>query len=156
MTKHATNDPSKRLWHRHEDGTAAIEFGLLAPLLVSLLLCGAEIGYFIQQTMMVNSAVEAGIAVAAKRGFDSAAITAAILTNAATPGLEATPAPSLFCGCVANNAVKPTPCDATCAGNVVPGHYVKVGAQLTPQSIMPSAILPLPTLITAQSTTRLN
>lgn len=156
MTKHIMNDQPKNAKSCYEGGTAAIEFGLLAPLLVSLLLCSAEIGYFIQQRMMVNSAVEAGIAVAAKRGFDSAAITAAILTNAATPGLEATPAPSLFCGCVANNAVKPTPCDVPCAGKVVPGHYVKVGAQLKPQSIMPSAILPLPALITAQSTTRLN
>ena len=155
MTKHATNDPPKRLWHRHEEGTAAIEFGLLAPLLVSLLLCGAEIGYFIQQTMMVNSAVEAGIAVAAKRGGDSAAITSAILTNAALPGLEAVTSPP-FCGCVANNTVTKTPCDGTCASKLVPGHYVTVGAKLKPRSIMPSAILPLPTLITAQSTTRLN
>jgi Flp pilus assembly protein TadG len=156
MTKHIMGGSLKNTRRRREEGTAAIEFGLLAPLLVSLLLCGLEIGYFTQQTMMVNSAVEAGIAVAAKRGFDSAAITAAILTNAAMPGLEATPAPSLYCGCVVNSAVTSIACDKTCAGSVVPGHYVKVGAQLKPQSIMPTAILPLPPLITAQSTTRLN
>ncbi len=156
MTNDTKDDPPKKAWRSYDEGTAAIEFGLLVPLLVTLLLCCAEIGFFIQQTMMVNSAVEAGIAVAAKRGFDSAAITDAILTNAATPGLEATPAPSLFCGCVAKNEVAPTPCDGTCTGNLVPGHYVKVGAKLKPQSIMPSAILPLPELIAAQSTTRLN
>jgi Flp pilus assembly protein TadG len=156
VTKYTTDDPPNRAWRSHTEGTAAIEFGLLVPLLVTLLLCCAEIGFFIQQTMMVNSAVEAGVTVAAKRGFNSAAITDAILTNAATPGLEATPAPSLFCGCVAKNAVTAVPCDRTCPGNLVPGHYVKVGAKLKPQSIMPSAILPLPGLITAQSTTRLN
>jgi hypothetical protein len=140
VTKYTTDDPPNKAWRSHTEGTAAIEFGLLVPLLVTLLLCCAE----------------AGVAVAAKRGFDSAAITDAILTNAATPGLEATPAPSLFCGCVAKNAVTAASCDRICPGNLVPGHYVKVGAKLKPQSIMPSAILPLPGLITAQSTTRLN
>jgi Flp pilus assembly protein TadG len=155
MRRTRDNQPNKP-WRLNKEGTAAIEFGLLVPLLVTLLLGCAEIGFFIQQTMVVNSAVEAGVAVASKRGFDAKEITNAILSNAATLDLKATPAPSLFCGCAVKSAIAQTPCDAKCAGNLVPGHYVKVGAELKPQSIMPSAILPLPTTITAQSTIRLN
>jgi Flp pilus assembly protein TadG len=152
-----TGDHSaKKASARNQRGTAAIEFGLLVPLLVALLLSGAEIGYFIQQTMVVNSAVEAGIAVAAKNGFDAKEIRSAILSNAPMPGMAVTPAPQLFCGCVASNSVAQTPCDTLCPGNVVPGHYLTVGAQITAQTILPRAMLPLPSQIAVKSTTRLN
>jgi Flp pilus assembly protein TadG len=156
MAERPHDHPPKKAWRLDKAGIAAIEFGLLVPLLVALLLSCAEIGFFVQQTMVVNSAVEAGILVAAKRGFDANAITSAILNNVTTPGLTATPAPSLFCGCAAGNAITPIACDTKCAGNLTAGQYVKLGAALTPQTIMPTAILPLPTTITAQSTIRLN
>ena len=141
--------------HRRVAGTASIEFGLLIPVLVTLLLCCAEIGFFIQQTMLVNRAVEAGVSVAKMRGFDTGAIISAILTNERIPNLRVTP-PSLYCGCIVNRTVKPVACDAKCAGNLIPGHYTDIGAQLKAQTILPGGFLPLPDSIVVQATTRLN
>lgn len=149
-------NPAKKVSWRNERGTIAIEFGLLLPLLAALLLSVAEIGFFIQQTMVVNSAVSVGIAVASKNGFNAKEITSAMLNDAEVPGIEVTPAPRLFCGCPVQNSITETPCDRRCAGNVTPGHYLTVGAQLKPQTIMPGGTLPLPSLIAVQSTTRLN
>jgi Flp pilus assembly pilin Flp len=148
--------PAKKASVRNERGTAAIEFGLLIPLLAALLLSGAEIGFFIQQTMVVNSAVAVGVAVASKNGFDAKEITSAILNDAEVPGMAVTPAPKLFCGCAVKNSVAEIRCDGQCAGNIAPGHYLTVGARLKPQTIMPGGTLPLPSLIAVQSTTRLN
>jgi len=157
MKNPARENRPKRIRSPGNEGSAAIEFGLLVPLLVTLLLGCAEIGYFIQQTMMVHSAVDAGITLAAKRGFDLKAITNAVLDTTTEPGLQATPAPVLFCGCVAKEAVEASPCDATCKSDgLVPGHYVRVGAALKPRSILPNTMLPLPEIINAQSTIRLN
>jgi Flp pilus assembly protein TadG len=143
-------------WPLDKRGTAAIEFGLVIPLLITLLLCCAEIGFFIQQKMTVNTAVEAGISAATKRGFDSKQITESVLHSTTMLGLEATPAPALFCGCVRKGVVTQTACDVKCSGNLVPGHYVKISAKLKPQTIMPSSFLPLPKVISIQATTRLN
>ena len=144
-----------RLSFTDRRGTAAIEFALIVPLLVTLLLCCAEIGYFVYQSMLVNSAVESG-AMAAKQEFNATAVTSAILTGAGLPGIQASPAPSLFCGCVVRNTVVAAACDSKCSGNLVPGHYALIGARLTPQSIMPGNILPLPTTIAVQTVVRLN
>lgn len=156
MIARARENPGKSASPRDKRGSTAVEFGLFVPLLAALVLSAAEIGFFIQQTMVVNSAVAVGIAVASKQGFNAKAITSAILNDAEVAGITVLPEPRLFCGCPANGGVTETRCDAQCAGKVAPGHYMTVGAQMKPQTIMPGGTLPLPSLIAVQSTTRLN
>jgi Flp pilus assembly protein TadG len=139
-----------------KEGMAAIEFGLIVPFLAAMLLCCAEIGFFIAQTMQVNMAVAAGVTVAAQQGFDAKSIENAIVTDTGKQGIAASPAPVRFCGCVNNGAVTQTACDGTCPGNLVPGHYARISATLKPQSIVPAGLSPLPDTINVQSTTRLN
>lgn len=140
-----------------KEGMAAIEFGLIVPFLVAMLLCFAEIGFFISQTMQVNMAVSAGVIVAAQQGFDAKNIEDAILNDTGKQGIQASPAPVRFCGCADKGTVTQTACDGTCPGNLVPGHYARISATLKTQSIVPGGLLlPLPDTISVQSTTRLN
>jgi TadE-like protein len=156
MDKDSGTVRRRKPWHCWKRGSAAIEFGLLVPLLVTLLLGCAELGFFIQQTMAVNNAVEAGITLAAKKGFDAAAISSAVLNGASLPGLQASPAPTVFCGCVVGGVVTQSACDVKCSNSLLPGHYARIGATVKAQTIMPTAMLPLPDTIAVQMTTRLN
>ena len=94
--KHRVAGHSK---HRGIAGTAAIEFGLSIPLLVIIVMGVAELGFAMYGKMQVYNSVEAGALYAAKNGFDSAGITAAVVNATGTQGITATPAPVQFCGC---------------------------------------------------------
>ena len=84
---HDQRDPhQKRAPRLDKKGMAAIEFGLFIPLFATALLCCAELGFFIEQTMQVNTAIQAGVTVAAQQGFEVAAIQNAISTNTGVAG----------------------------------------------------------------------
>ena len=145
---------------RRESGTAAIEFGLLIPILLILLIGTVEVGRAMYQAMQVNNAVEAGMLYAAKNGFDAGGIAAAVVNATGTQGITATPTPTLFCGCPNASGVSikmlcdppPPPC---ADGNPM-GQYVQINAALDHQTILPYLGLPLPTTLKAQSIVRLH
>jgi Flp pilus assembly protein TadG len=146
--------PKKR--RRAESGTAALEFGLAAPLLLIMLMGLVELGSAMYQTMQVYNAVEAGALYAAKNGYDAAAISAAVVNATGTPGITATPAPVQFCGCPDASGIVETACNATCNDGKPPGQYVRISAALTRVTILPYPALGLPDTLTAQSVVRLN
>src|SRR5687768_2593828 len=84
---------------RGEAGLAALEFGLLAPFLVLLLVAATEIGSSVYQAMQAQNAAEAGAVYVSKHGFNVAGITSAVANATAAASIAATPAPSQFCGC---------------------------------------------------------
>ena len=137
-------------------GSAAIEFGIVAPVLVILFVAVAEVGYTAYQAMQVQNAVEAGALYAIKNGWNSASISAAIVNATNSPSIAATPAPAQFCGCPGTTGVLATSCTSTCAGGYTPGNYIQINAALTRQSIVPGSGLPLPTTLSAQSIIRTN
>jgi Flp pilus assembly pilin Flp len=61
-------------------GTAAIEFGLFAPLLLIMLVYAVELGSGVFEAMQVQNAAEAGALYAAKYGWNAAGISAAVIT----------------------------------------------------------------------------
>ena len=150
---------------RDESGTAAIEFALVAPFLLILMVGVVELGVAMYESMQVSAAVEAGILYAAANGFDSASISAAVTAAAPMPpafrAVTATPAPTEFCGCpdgsgsVANLGTAP-PCSTTaCAGETAAGAYVQVSASLDRLVLLP-ARWGLPSTFTATAVIRIH
>jgi Flp pilus assembly protein TadG len=142
---------------RRSRGVAAVEFGLLAPLLLILLTGIVEIGMAGYQAMQVQAAVEAGVLYAAKNGAsDLAGVTQAVLNATGTAGVTASPAPLAFCGCPTTSGVvsQNSDCTTPCSDGKAPSQYVKVSAAVPHQTIMPFLTLPIPASMTAQSTVR--
>jgi Flp pilus assembly protein TadG len=137
-------------------GSAAIEFGIAAPLFVILVLGVIEAGYAAYQAMQVQNAVEAGALYAVKHGWDSARISAALVSATDTAGITATPSPTQFCGCPGVSGIISATCSSTCADGNSPGQYVQINAAITRRSLILSTNLPLPATFTAQSIVRLN
>lgn len=144
-----------RAWRDAVAGTAAIEFALSVPIFFILLVGAVEVGFSMYQSMQVFNSVEAGAVYAAKYGWNTNGIAAAVTNATGTTGISATPAPVKFCGCPAASGVTVTACDVTCANGNTPGEYVRINAALLRQSIIPYASFSLPTSLTAQSIIRL-
>jgi Flp pilus assembly protein TadG len=137
-------------------GAVAVEFAIVAPLLLILVFGAAEIGYSAYQAMQVQDAVEAGALYVSKKGWSSSGITTAVQSATDVAGLAVTPAPAQFCGCPGTTGVAAISCASICTGGNSPGHYVQINATLTRQSLIPNSGLPLPTTFTAQSIVRSN
>lgn len=136
-------------------GSAAIEFGLILPVLLILLAGLVEIGFAVREAMQVQDAAEAGAAYAIKYGWNSVAISAAVVNATGATGITASPAPVQFCGCPAAGGVTTVLCTATCTGGVAPGTYVRVSASITHSAILDNLSLPIPTTLTGHATVRL-
>jgi Flp pilus assembly protein TadG len=126
-------------------GNAAVELGLIAPVLVGLLVPIADYGIYIYDRMQLQLAAQAGTEYAAKVGWVPDGIQNAIVNAAPSLNLTAanvTPQPfdaahATFCGCTNGNSIAPQACSdpntgqrATCTNNaaVLVGTYVSVGA----------------------------
>jgi len=140
--------------HSARRGTAAIEFALIAPLFIVIVIEITELGFAAYQAQQVQSAVEAGMLYAAKRGWDANGVTQAILSATDATGLSATPAPAEFCGCPETASIAPADCSVQCADGSPVGQYVQVSAALPRQSILPAGALPLPDTLSARATVR--
>lgn len=140
---------------RGERGVAAVEFGLAVPFLTVLLLAITELGLGAYQAMRVADAAEAGALYAAKYGFDSSGIQAAVVNAAGTAsGVTASPAPVQFCGCPDTSGIGVVSCSSTCSDGGTPGTYIRVYAAIPHETIFSFPMTPLPSTFTAQSTVR--
>lgn len=134
-------------------GTAAVEFALLAPLLISVLAAFADLGIGAYRHMQVVDAAEAGAQFAVRQGYNSAAIQGAV---AGATGLSSVSTSSTqFCGCPSGTALVTVGCGTTCPGGGAAGDYVSVSAQTQYTPLLPYPGLPTPLTLSAQSTVRL-
>jgi len=136
-------------------GSAAIEFAIVAPLLMILIIGAAEVGYSAYQAMQVQNAVEAGALYAVKNGSGASGITNAVLQATDVTGLAVVPPPAKFCGCPGNSGIVAEPCTSSCANGYPPGQYIQINATLARRTLIPNSGLPLPTVLSAQSIVRL-
>jgi Flp pilus assembly protein TadG len=139
---------------RSQQGAAALEFAILAPVMVILIVSSIELGFAIRDQLRVQAASAAGAFYAMNKGFDSAGISAAVLSGAAGTGLAATPAPVLFCGCPQTTGIAAATCGATCADGIAARQYAQVSASIPRTTVLGSS-LGLPATMTAQSIGRL-
>src|SRR5579863_536415 len=97
---------SSRLWRvlksfaPSRGGSAAIELGLLLPMIAGMVVPLADLGMGAYAEMQLQNAVQAGAGNALTNGFNPNTITSIVQTNAASlSGLNVTPAPKQQCGC---------------------------------------------------------
>lgn len=141
-----------------ECGSVAIEFGLLAPMLVLIAIGTIDIGTAAYRAMQVQAAAEAGAIYVSENGFDATGISSAV-TNAisSTRPISATPAPSLFRACPTSSGLVEQACTSTCTcgDGSSPGQYVRISAQITPEPPILSG-LGLPTTLSGEAVIRIN
>jgi Flp pilus assembly protein TadG len=135
-------------------GALSIEFAVIAPTLVLMLIGVLDLGMGIYRKMQVQNAAQAGAAYAVLHGFTSSSIESAV-TSATSFGVSASPAPSEFCGCASSGGVTAATCGSTCSGGSSPGTYVTVSAQGTYTTLLPYPGIPNSYTLSAQSTVRL-
>lgn len=124
---------------RDETGVSAVEFALIAPLLVMMLLMMTDFGMAIQQRMTMNHILRIG-AEAAMRGASDAQIAAtlqAAVDDHATARMSTlTVAPPMrMCRCPQTGNL-PVACTEDCAGGEAPDLFHEFSATLPYRSIL--------------------
>jgi len=122
-----------------ERGNAAVEFAIIAPVLVGLLVPIADFGLYIYDQMQLNLAAQAGMEYAARNGWNPTGIQQAAIN--ASPSLKLAVSnvnASQFCGCASGTTIAQQNCSdpntgqqAHCgnnAANPLVGTYVNVTA----------------------------
>jgi Flp pilus assembly protein TadG len=135
-------------------GAAAIEFGVVAAILMLMSVALTDVGMGFYRKMQVQNAAQAGARYAMRYGFLSSLIQNAV--TAATPNgdIAATPAPTQFCGCPTASGIAVSDCTSTCTDGGAAGSYVSVSAQTSYSTILSYPGLPKTFNLTAQATAR--
>jgi Flp pilus assembly protein TadG len=136
-------------------GVAAVEFAILAPLLILMLIAMVDLGIGILRKMQVENAAHAGGQYAMLLGFNSSSIATAVSSATSFTGITVSPAPTKFCGCPTTSGVTVTDCSATCTGGSTAGSYVTVSAQAQYDTLFSYPMIPKSFVLTAQSTVRI-
>lgn len=126
-------------------GAAAVEFAIVLPLLVMLVLGLVEYGTGLWEAMMVGNAARAGAYYAALKGWSGsnppANIETAVTSATQLGSILASPVPTQHCFCPSASSglvavpgscsVSPPVCGTcTCSDGVTPaGYYIQVNAQ---------------------------
>jgi Flp pilus assembly protein TadG len=136
-------------------GVAAVEFAILVPVLILLVLATADVGLAAYADIQVQSAAEAGVGYAFLHGYDSTAISSAVTGADALSGLSATPAPAQFCGCPGSTGVTATTCGSSCGNGNNAGTYVKASATAVYHTLISYPIIPNKYTFASTSTVRI-
>jgi Flp pilus assembly protein TadG len=144
-------------------GAAIVEFALILPFLILLMVGLFDLGFGAYQSMQVHAAAEAGAQYAAIKypggswtQAQITAIAAAVTGATGTSGIAATPAPSQVCGCPDGGIFTLKPSCGTCPSGSSPGVYASVSAQVTYSPVLPYPGLPDPLTLTGQAYRRIN
>jgi Flp pilus assembly protein TadG len=136
-------------------GAAAVEFGIVVPLLALMVTGVIDLGLGIYYKMQVEDAAQIGAQWAIRNGFDATNISIAVTSATNASAISASPAPVQFCGCATGSSVSTATCGATCPGGTQAGTYATVSAQKTYNTILSYPIFPSSYDFTAQATARL-
>jgi len=137
-------------------GVAAIEFAMMAPTLVFLLMGIFDVGQMTYTSMQVRAAAHAGAQYVYANPSNCTASGISTAVTSATPSLTVSASPTPVCGiqaCVTNNVLVTT-ANSTCPSGDPPGTYASISAKATFTPVAPWSTLILPTTITASSEIR--
>lgn len=136
-------------------GVAAIEFGIMIPLLSLMVVSVTDIGLALYRKMQVENAAQAGAQYAIVRGFDETGVTGAVTAATNSTTITASPKPYQFCGCPTSAGVSTVSCGAICPSGAQAGTYAMVSAQGTFYTLVNYQIVAATYTYSAQSTARL-
>jgi Flp pilus assembly protein TadG len=141
-----------RLW-KDRTGVTAVEFAIIAPVMVLMFICMADLGIGVYTDMQVNNAAQYGTEYALAKGYDSSAISSAVRTSTSLSGVNVTP--TQFCGCPSSGSIVSNSCSATCSDGSKSGTFVQVAVSDTYATMLRYPGLPSSFNLTAQSTVRI-
>ena len=136
-------------------GVAAVEFAIVAPPLILLMVCTADVGMGMYRKLQVQNAAQIGSAYAVAHGFQADSISNAVRSATAFSSIVAQPTPSQSCGCASNTGVTSAACNSTCVDGTISGTYVTVSAQGSYTTLLPYPVLPNTFTFVNQSTVRI-
>jgi Flp pilus assembly protein TadG len=140
---------------RAQDGGAALEFAIIAPIMAAILVPTVDLGMGFYQQMQVQDAAQAGAQYAMAHGWNSTSIQNAVTNATSLASISASPAPAKSCGCPNNGSVAAAACSSTCADGQPAGTYVFVNAQAVYTTLFPYPALGSSVALTAQATARI-
>lgn len=123
-------------------GVAAIEFAMIVPVLLFMMVAIVDFGLAIYSDMEVQNAAQAGAQYAIAHGFNATSIAQAVTSATNLPGITVSVGPTKFCGCPSSIGVANAACNSTCSGGSTSGTYVTVSAQGTYTTIVPYPLIP--------------
>ena len=136
-------------------GAVALEFGLLIPVLSTIVVGVTDLSIGFARKMAVQEAAEAGAQYAALHGYSSGAISTAITSATNLAGVTATPAPTSSCGCASGTTIAAATCGSTCASGQKAATYVTSSAQYSYSMILNYPGLSNPVTLSAATTNRI-
>lgn len=138
---------------RFSRAAAAVEFALLAPLLVALLVAIVDLGLALKEWMRVHYAAQAGAQFAGRYGWDAAGIAAAV--ELAGSNSEITANPQRICGCPGASGIVAVDCATPCADGAGPNDYAMISAQSVYTTILSYPGLANPLVLSAEALARI-
>jgi Flp pilus assembly protein TadG len=123
----------RRIWE-NRSANAAVEFALVAPVLVYVMLSASDLALASWQKGQVGNAARAGAQYAAVNGWNNTGVTAA--AQSAT-SLTVSVAASSYCGCAGATGVTQQTCGTTCSAGGSAATYVTVTASANYTPISP-------------------
>ncbi|MDN4985206.1 MULTISPECIES: TadE/TadG family type IV pilus assembly protein [unclassified Bradyrhizobium] len=138
-----------------ERGVAAIEFGIMIPILSLMVVSVTDIGLAVFRKMQVEDAAQAGAQYAIIHGFDASGISSAVTSATNSTAVTASPGPVKFYGCPTGTGVSVVSAGTVCTGGAQAGTYATVSAQATYYTLINYQIIAVAYTYNAQSTTRL-
>lgn len=136
-------------------GAAAIEFGVVVPMLALMVTAVIDIGLGVHSKMQLEDAAQAGVQWAIRNGFDATAISTAVTSATNNSTITATPAPVQYCGCASGSSISSATCGTPCPDGAQAGTYVTVSAQATFNTMINYPAVPSTYNFATQSTARL-
>lgn len=154
----------RRLFHKISEasrdarGASAVEFALVLPVLLGMMIPTADLGFGFYAQMRVQNAAQAGAEYAIVHGWNNganvASIEGAVTSATSLASVTASPAPTQACGCASGTSITPIDCTSVCPNGATPGSYVTVSAQSAYSPLIPYPIIGNSITLTAQSTAR--
>jgi Flp pilus assembly protein TadG len=143
-----------RVAKKSESGSVAVEAAVLAPVIFFMFAGLVDLGLMLYQRTVVGTAADAGALYALVIVNPTVPIDATYVANIqqAVTGsynlgftfgsaIQATPAPSTFCGCATAGAgsfsITPASCGSSCGSGITTGTYVQVNAQSNYTPLLP-------------------
>jgi len=143
------------LGHDGIGGLAAIEFAVIGPLLVLMMVCTVDLSLGFYSAMQVQNAAQAGAEYASLHGFKATSISSAVVNATSFKGISASPSPVQFCGCPSKTSVATATCGTKCADGTLAATYVRVSASGKYTTLLPYPSLPASFSLASQSTVRI-
>lgn len=143
-----------RLLLEHAEGSAAVEFAMIMPILVALLVFTFDLGTGGYVKARVESAAQAGTTYVEAHGWDQQGITRSVLeaTNLRGVNIQA----ALSCNCVSGTDIVPATCGGTCPNGARAGLYAKVTASSVYAPVIPYPGIDRSLTLSASSIVRVN